>query len=89
MIYLDWAATGKPDPEILEKVTRAAVEYYGNPSSVHGAGREAERILGESRTMLAGALSCGNDDVVFTSGGTESNNMLMYSLLKEQNNLWI
>lgn len=84
MIFLDWAATRQPDVEVLEKATHVAITYYGNPSSAHAAGRDAKKILNESRTTLADTLSCRNDEIIFTSSGTESNNMVMFSLLKKQ-----
>lgn len=82
MIYLDWAATGMPNTDILESVKCATTTYYGNPSSPHSAGREAAEALDRSRSNLAAFLSCESDEVVFTSGGTESNNMALFSVLR-------
>jgi cysteine desulfurase len=80
-VYLDWAATAPPDPEILESVSAAAADCYGNPSSIHAAGRKAERFLEENRRRLADLLRCDPQEVVFTSGGTESNNMVILATL--------
>ncbi len=81
-LYLDWAATAYPDPEITEKVREVSEACFGNPSSIHRAGREAEKLLAESRKRLAAVLRCREEEVVFTSGGTEANNMALFSLLR-------
>jgi len=81
-VYLDWAATAPPDPEIIDSVNAAATEYFGNPSSIHAAGRQAEEFLRDDRRRLADLLRCDPQEVVFTSGGTESNNMVLLSMLQ-------
>lgn len=73
-IYLDNAATTRVCPEAAEAALRAMTEIYGNPSSTHTLGREAKRFLEESRADVATALGCDADTIVFTSGGTESDN---------------
>ena len=83
-IYLDWAATAPPDPEILRQVQQTAKSIYANPSALHGPGREAEKHLGDSRQRLAALLGCEPCEVVFTSGATESNNMFLFSLLHKK-----
>jgi cysteine desulfurase len=80
-IYLDWAATAPPDPGILEQVREISARVYGNPSAVHAAGREALGVLEDCRRRLAAVLGSSADEVVFTSGGTESNNMVLFTLL--------
>lgn len=86
MIYFDWAATALPDPVILDKVRDAEKEYFGNPSSIHAAGRKAKRILIQSREKLAEILKIEPEELIFTSGGTESNNIILFSLLSRS--LW-
>ncbi len=81
-VYLDWAASAPPDPAISRACLAMAAERFANPSSIHGAGREAGRVLEESRLRLAAALDCHPDEVVFTSGGTESNNLVLFSTLR-------
>ncbi len=81
-IYLDWAATVPPDIEVLEQVKEMSAAHFGNPSSIHRAGREAEKILNESRRILSSALGCLAEEILFTSGGTESNNMVLFSLIR-------
>jgi len=83
-IYLDWAATAPPDPEIQEKILRISRASFANPSSVHSAGREAEKLLDGCRQRMAKILGCRAKEVVFTSGGTESNNMVLFSLLHKK-----
>ena len=83
-IYLDWAATAPPDPEIQGQVQRIARDLYANPSAVHGPGREAEKLLSDCRRRLADLLGCEPSEVVFTSGATESNNMVLFSLLHKK-----
>jgi cysteine desulfurase len=73
--YFDNAATTKPYPEVAATVCRALSEDFGNPSSRHRRGVEAKRILEHSRETLAQALGVEPDEIVFTSGGTESNNL--------------
>jgi cysteine desulfurase len=82
LVYLDWAATAIPEADILEQVRDRSVHCYGNPSSPHRLGREAEALLAESRQRLAGILGCDKEEVLFTSGATESNNMVLFSVLK-------
>ena len=83
-IYLDWAATAPPDPEIQEQVLQVSRTLFANPSAAHGAGREAEKLLDDSRQRMAKVLGCLAKEVVFTSGGTESNNMILFSLLHKK-----
>ncbi|TFG64812.1 MAG: cysteine desulfurase [Spirochaetales bacterium] len=80
-IYLDWAATAMPDPESLKIFTETAVTYPANPSSAHGPGRDSAGFLSELRSSFAGLLDCGPESIVFTSSGTESNNIVFTSLL--------
>jgi cysteine desulfurase len=72
-IYLDNAATTAPDPAVVEAMTRALTEEYGNPSSLHGRGVRAERLITAARAAVARTLEVSPDEIVFTSGGTESN----------------
>ena len=81
MIYFDWAATALPDSGILDTVRGAEKEYFGNPSSIHQLGRKAKKFFAQSREMLARVLGVDTTEIIFTSGGTESNNMILFSLL--------
>ena len=73
-IYLDNAATTWVYPEVAETVRNIMCEDYGNPSSMHKKGAEAERIVKESSEKLASILRAKEKEIFFTSGGTESNN---------------
>ena len=74
-VYLDNSATTKPCREAVEAITRTLTENYANPSSLHGAGVEAAKALIRSREAVARALGCDKDEIFFTSGGTEANNL--------------
>ncbi|MER3484145.1 MAG: cysteine desulfurase NifS [Meiothermus sp.] len=71
MIYLDYAATTPLDPEVKAGIERV-LDVYGNPSSVHGVGREAKRLLEEGRERVAKALGCRPRELILTAGGTEA-----------------
>ena len=76
-IYLDNAATTRPDPAALEAARSFEDAHYGNPSSLHGPGVAAAREVERSRRAVADALGAAPDEIVFTSGGTESNNLAL------------
>lgn len=77
--YLDNSATTKPCPQAVEAMTQALTELWGNPSSVHRIGMEAEALLRRSREDVARALGAEPDRVFFTSGGTEADNWAIFS----------
>lgn len=75
MPYLDYAALAPLTPEIKEVLHAYERAVYGNPSSLHSAGRNAHRAIQEARASVARTLSCDPREVIFTSGGTEANNL--------------
>ena len=77
--YLDWNASAPLRPEARDALL-GAVERFGNPSSPHREGREARALLEASREDVAEFLGCEPSEVVFTSGGTEANNLALASL---------
>jgi len=77
-VYLDHAATTPIAPEVREVVAQAMEECWGNPSSLHLFGRKARDLLDEARVTIAHALGCLDAEVLFTSGGTESDNMAIF-----------
>jgi len=81
MAYLDWAASAPPDIKILEQMTRDNARYFGNPSSSHTAGKEAKAALEAARSDCARVLNCNVKQLAFTSGGTESNIIIILSVL--------
>jgi cysteine desulfurase len=76
-IYLDWNATTPPHPAVLAAMARAAEESWGNPSSTHRIGRQARARLEDAREQLAEICAVHARDVLFTSGGTEANNLAL------------
>lgn len=76
--YLDNSATTKMCPEAKEKMLEAIESSWGNPSSLHEKGVDAEILLRNARKTVAKALSCDEGEVVFTSGGTEGNNLAVF-----------
>jgi len=79
-IYLDNAASTKVDERVLKTMIPYFDEKYGNASSVHIIGQEAKRALEESRDTIASSIGAKSDEIVFTSGGTESNNFVLKGL---------
>ena len=75
MIYLDHAATTPIDPEVREVMLPFLDENFGNPSSVYGVGRQARATLDSARDRVAAALGCESRELIFTSGGSESDNL--------------
>jgi len=74
-IYLDNGATTKPFDEVIELMGRVARENFGNPSSLHRKGIDAEKLVKQARETIANNLSVDSKEIYFTSGGTESNNL--------------
>ena len=75
--YFDNSATTRAFPEVCEAVKRAMLTDYGNPSSRHRKGLEAERLIREAREAIAGTMKVPGKEIIFTSGGSESNNMAL------------
>ncbi|HZK20366.1 MAG TPA: cysteine desulfurase family protein [Treponemataceae bacterium] len=80
--YFDWAATTPIDKDIFTQATKIAVEFVGNPSSVHAEGLKANELLKKERKRCAKALGVAEKTIYFTSGGTESDYLPMISLLQ-------
>ena len=76
-IYLDYAATTPPDPRVLEAMLPYMTEHFGNPNSIHSFGRKARLAIDEAREKIAYLLNCQPSEIVFTSGGTESDNLAL------------
>ncbi|XP_004868458.1 selenocysteine lyase isoform X3 [Heterocephalus glaber] len=81
-VYMDHNATTPLESEVIQAVTEAMREAWGNPSSPYPAGRKAKDIIAASREALARMLGGKPQDIVFTSGGTESNNLVIHSVVK-------
>ena len=80
-IYLDNSATTKPYDEVLDYMHEVSRLYYGNPSSLHTKGIEAENLLKQARSQIAETLAVDPKDILFTSGGTEANNLAILGCL--------
>ena len=76
--YLDHAGTTPTSPEVVEAMLPYFGHLYGNPSSVHTVGQEARHALDDSRESVASVLNCRTREIVFTSGGTESDNAAIH-----------
>jgi cysteine desulfurase len=77
VIYLDNSATTKPHPDVVAAVVDVMENNYGNPSSLHTMGVAAERIIKKARERVARSLKASLDEIYFTSGGTEGNNLVL------------
>ena len=80
MLYLDHAATTPMLPEAWEAMRPFMAEQFGNPASAHAAGRQARRALEDARERVAHCLGAQPDEVIFTSGATEANNLALFGL---------
>jgi len=76
-IYLDHAATTKPRPEVVEAMLPLLTDNYGNPSSIYSLGREAKRAVEEAREQVAAVLGAKPEEIYFTSGGSEADNLAL------------
>src|SRR4030043_472640 len=74
-IYMDYAATTPVDEEVLKEMMPFFTKYFGNASSIHSFGRESFDAVENSRTQVANLLGSDEEEIIFTSGGTESDNL--------------
>jgi cysteine desulfurase len=81
-IYFDYNATTPLDPAVREAMLPFLGDVFGNPSSVHHVGRQARAILDAARDRVARVFGCKPSEVVFTSGGTESNNLAIFGVAR-------
>ncbi|MFA4960148.1 MAG: cysteine desulfurase family protein [Candidatus Pacearchaeota archaeon] len=81
-IFLDNASTTKVNEKVAEKVKESMTNFYANASSLHEPGRKAKNLLEESRKKIANFIGAESSEIVFTSGGTESNNLTLRGLAK-------
>jgi cysteine desulfurase len=81
-VYFDHAATTAVDPRVLEAMLPYFTEKYGNPSELHRVGREARAAVEQARAQVAAALGAGEREIVFTSGGTEGDNLALFGYLQ-------
>ncbi len=79
MIYFDNAASTPPEPEVVKLVNNLMRDNFGNPSSIHEYGRRARVVIENSRKTIASLLGVSSSEIIFTSGGTEANNHILWS----------
>ncbi len=89
LVYLDHNATTPPHPEVIEAMNAAQATGWANPSSLHRAGREARRLLDDARERVASLAGVSDRDVLFTSGGTEANNLGLERPFKDNRGLLV
>ena len=85
--YFDVAATTPLDPQVASLMHDINLNFFGNPSSIHQFGQKAHNILEKSRKKISSILNCHESEIIFTSGGTESNNTVLKSILKKGDHL--
>ena len=81
-IYLDYNATTPVAPSVVEAMQSFLTGHYGNPSSSHVLGRAAAEAIEDSRSKVSLLLGCDRDEIIFTSGGTESNNFALKGIMQ-------
>lgn len=86
-IYFDNSATTKPYKEVIDIMASAMEEYFGNPSSLHKIGLKAEKKLVEAREFLGKSINASKDEIYFTSGGSEANNLIIKGLVKPNHHI--
>lgn len=86
-IYLDNCATTPVDPAVVDVMTRVLRETPGNPSSIHDAGRRAAAVVSEARATIAASIGANPKEIVFTSSGTEANNLVINTALVRESGL--
>ncbi|EFW37018.1 aminotransferase, class V [Treponema phagedenis F0421] len=86
-VYLDWAATAIPEQEIIEEAVLEAGKYFANPSARHALGKAAAERLETARKTAAECLQVQPEQLIFTSGGTEANHIVLLSMLNRSESL--
>jgi len=81
-IYLDYAATTPVHPDVLAAMLPYFTEKFGNPSAIHSYGQEVKGAVEEARAQVCALIGCQEDELVFTSGGTESDNTALYGVIR-------
>lgn len=82
MIYLDYAASAPTLPEVIDAMQPWMTEFYANPASTHQLGLKAAKEIEQAQTFLADKIGCYPSEIIFTSGATESNNLILKGLAK-------
>ncbi len=85
-IYLDYSATTPVDKEVLDTFTKVNLEYIGNPNSLHKLGLESKKLMDASIKQISNILGVLEDEVIFTSGASESNNLAIFGVVNKYPN---
>src|SRR4028119_1764239 len=81
-IYLDYSATTPPRPEVITTLQNVLTQQWGNPSSLHTWGQQAAMVVEQARMQVAGLINAPAESVVFTSGGTEADNLAIMGVVQ-------
>ena len=81
MLYFDHSATTPILPEVAQKIDHTNREHYANPSSIYSKGRKAKLLIETARNQVANAIGAKSEQILFTSGGTEENNQVIWNKL--------
>src|SRR5690606_9123878 len=87
-IYLDHSATTPVDPRVVEAMLPYLRDHFGNASSIHHFGQEARSAVDRARHQTAALINARPNEIVFTSGGTESNNLAIRGLVEARASVW-
>lgn len=82
-IYLDYCATTPVHPDVKKFMLDTLDGYYGNPSSMHQAGIDAKKLLDQARLSVATSMGCQPEEVIFTSGATEADNLAIFGIMRQ------
>ena len=86
-IYFDVAATTPIDEEVINLINKINLNYFGNPSSIHQHGQKSHNLIEKSRISIAKSIDCNPSEIIFTSGGSESNNLVLKGVLNAGDHL--
>lgn len=86
MIYLDYSATTPTNSEVLDTFNKVTKEYFGNSNSLHKLGSEADKLINESTKIICNYLNINIDELIYTSGATESNNLAIKGVIESYPN---
>ena len=81
MLYFDHSATTPIHPDVLSLINGLNQDIYGNPSSIHAAGRKAKHVIETARKQIAAAINCTSKEIIFTGGGSEANNLVLWNMI--------
>ena len=81
MLYFDHSATTPIHPDVLSLINELNQDIYGNPSSIHATGRKAKHVVETARKQIAAAINCTSKEIIFTGGGSEANNLVLWNMI--------